>query len=178
MALNAENIENEDKLHYLKNLNFQSGGRIWMPRIDNQELRETTEMGRTIVIADDWMYPDGYEYGAWAFDGESIKELQKIEGVKILNEDYIFEYGSSEHRGLIALGVEKNLEFFICQKDHFGDFEARFFFQEGTPEAYIEKAVNAMCYQDEKIVISKDQKITVSPEEYRKMVFEHIPVLV
>jgi hypothetical protein len=161
--------------------NGQDDGTIWLPRIDSEAIKRISTNGNRIVIAHDWFSQGCYEYGAFAVIQNKIIELQKHPHTKIINtnEDYIFEEGSSDHKGFIAIELEKVPELFFVMNTYWGDdsdsSEITIWFESNVSKEDIFKVLNLIQIEAVKSVeIIRDQ-ITITAKDYEQMILE-LPV--
>jgi len=105
---------NNDKEKYIAEFN-PIGDDIWLPKIDSLILEAMNSRNEMITIGHDWFSYCSYEIGFFYLDKDGkMRELQSNENVTILNEDedYFFELGSDDHKGLIALNIPSDMDFF------------------------------------------------------------------
>lgn len=153
--------------------------RILLPLVNEDTLLEIEEKGNKIVLANDWFSQGAYEFGAFTIKGDKYMDLQDREDTRIANPggNFIFENGTLDHKGLIAIEIPEGTEFFVMLRGGYDIYETRFFFEPGTDESYVEKVVSMMTLGSEKVSVTTDQKLSVTPKEYRELAEEESAVL-
>ncbi len=175
-------INNSNNKNYLSSLNLrEDDNKTWLPQINDEELKICKEENLDIVLANDWFSQGAYDYGVFSFNkyGELCR-LQELSNTKILNpnENFIFEEGSMDYKGLIAIGVEPGTEYFIALIGGHNKCDIEIYFPENSNNYFIDNAIDSIACVGDVVFVHKDQKLSLKHFEYVKMKFEFNPFLV
>ncbi len=170
------------KIEYLLSLNPIVGSdKIWLPEIGENELVELRKNNNPVYIAHDWFSQGAYEYGLFTIMDSHITELQRHPNARIVNcgGNYIFELGTMDHKGLIAIEIPKDfsLPVFIMNRgwDHECNKEKiSLWFEPKTLDNEREKIVNMVKTEDSVIYIH-EAMISIYAEDYDRML-QQLPV--
>ena len=146
---------------------------VLFPEIDEKTLTALEESDTPVVIANDWFSHGAYEYGAFVLSGDSYISLQDLAGTKIVNTDgeFIFESGTDDHKGLIAIEIKKGTPFFIMESSSapLRD-EVVFYFEPEAMDEYVNTVLGLMTHDGQNITVVRDQWLTIYADDYRKIV--------
>jgi len=161
-----------------KGMNSQN---ILLPRLDAKTLEDVTKRDVPFIVANDWSRVFVYEFGAWVIDEKNeIVRLQEKTG-RILNKSFVFECGRSDHKGLIAIEIERDTKFFVMNYSGIRIGKRRqsvelFFDTDFVDEEYIEMVKNIVLQSDIDADITIQRKwLVLYGDDYTKMV-EQLPV--
>lgn len=166
---------------YLISLNPICGSdKVWLPEIGEKDLKRLRENDNPVVITHDWFSQGSYEYGAWTLQDEKFMELQKHNEAKIVNAggEFIFECGTMDHKGLIAIEIPRTLPFFVMERSW--DQEAmkeliRVWFEPNVNQKFKNNVVSMLKTYPDAILEIKEDWLTIYAEDYDRML-EQLPV--
>ena len=144
----------------------------WLPEVDSH-----TSGDHNIIVAHDWFSQGSYSRGAFYLGkNNKIEELQSHPYSKVCNaQEFIFEEGSSDHKGLIAItfGDNKDTPPYFIMDALMYDYQVNLYFEKGTDWDYIQRVYLAVekNYEDHIISLTFD-KLSLTYNEYLDMIKE------
>lgn len=153
---------------YLRNLNT-TGKSIWMPKIAKQKLKEIQAAGNLIAIGHDWFSSGSYAIGFFCFHENKLIELQKHPECQIANDgDFIFECGTLDHKGLIAIEVPKSMSFCHIEagRDGNGDWIEKICFSNTVSKDFKKEILKKYADSDDDFSVKLDVGFLFTVEEY------------
>jgi hypothetical protein len=143
--------------------------KIWLPNIDLRDFSEESLKENIVYVGHDWHSYGSYDACICILDGNNEpKDLKSIENCKVLN-DYIFENGTMDHKGLIAISAPKELKpFLYCRRFNGREDEVEITFLPNEDEMFVHKVSN--CFSEIKELKTKYEHFNMEMDEYEFLV--------
>lgn len=150
-------------------------GMVTLPKIGEDDLKRLLENDSPIVIAHDWFSQGCYEKGVFVLRGGKAVELKTLEETKIVNEngEFIFELGSLDHKGLIAIEVPKGMQYFVMKRyfevnDECNDYKENIilYFEPESPQEYIDEVVALVSCPKTELEVVRSQWLSLYADDY------------
>lgn len=159
---------------YLMSLSPRDDSQIWFPQISDSAFIDVIKGNRKIVVAHEWSCPTIYEKTIVGFSQDNklwrLKDLTDTSIIANTGGEFVFESGSMDYKGLIALSIPKDTNFFILEESKNDDIGTNrlIYFEPNVSAEFKEKVLSIYTNNDEgdSLTVIDDQKLTVSYEEY------------
>jgi len=169
---------------YLFSLNHDTGDdRFYFPRIDSDLM---VDKRNKIVVGSDWHCGKHYDSGLYCLYNDSLIKLQDHPEANIVNQNKTFIYqwknDGHDHRGIIAIEIlSSHLLYFSARFDHYTKSVNLWF----DVNASSEDIFNIIHFIEKKhseyvctVTADKDDPISITVDDYKKIVFDHLPLLI
>lgn len=153
---------------------------VWLPKIGDDDLKRIEESDNPVVIANDWFCQGCYSYGAFSIKDGKIIKLQDLSSTKIINDggEFIFEHGTRDHKGLIAIELQEKTPFFVMLEDIDTErytIKRDIFFEKETDQTFVDEVLSLIGDTEGGVNIQRDQWLTLYADDYKNML-ETLPV--
>jgi len=162
------------KKEYIECFKISNQNSIMMPNITKEKLDAIQASNNLIAIGHKWFSQGSYKSGFYYTYNETLEELQTHPQCKIVNEneEFIFESGTLDYKGLIAIEVPSNVDtcYINSGRDFNNDWEEKISFKKDTPIDFKRSILKNYLEFNNKITIQFDQEFLFTVEEYNHII--------
>lgn len=162
-------------MKYLIGLNPIAGSnKLWLPAIEASVLEQIEHNNNNIAIAHDWFSLGSYEYGLCTIVNGVVTALQEHPKCSIANPNFIFEMGTLDHKGLIAIEIPPTVKTFIMETGGWDEEQQkaprRVYFLPNEDEIWKQSVIELVNESDVILSIIDDERFIIDVKDYRDII--------